>query len=172
MSQRQARLSDFLENFAMKWKFILGIKNPADSLSRLCIMNSSRNDEDKSIHAKRWQKQHIGGAGTLGHKPVDYIKVNDPIKYYPRDPWFKGTENITPLLKSDGLWWKDDKLVILNDEKLKDKVLVQAHDSILAGHPGCTKMMIKFQGTLGGQASGTQWQGTVKHVTHVKGLTK
>jgi hypothetical protein len=40
MSQRQARWSDFQGSFAMKWEFIPGIKNPADSLSRLCIMDS------------------------------------------------------------------------------------------------------------------------------------
>jgi hypothetical protein len=46
---------------------------------------------------------------------------------------------MSPLLKSEGLWWKDDKLVILNYEKLKDKVLVQAYHSFFAGHPGRTK---------------------------------
>jgi hypothetical protein len=56
------------------------------------------------IHAKRWQKQHIGGVGTLGHKPVDCIKINELIKADPRDPWFKVTENTTPLLKLDGRW--------------------------------------------------------------------
>jgi hypothetical protein len=88
----------------MKWEFIPGIKNPADSLSRLCIMNSSRSDEDKSIHAKRWQKQHIGGAGTLGRTTIESIKVNELIKAYPKDPCFKVHENVSPLLKSDGLW--------------------------------------------------------------------
>jgi hypothetical protein len=70
---------------------------------------------------------------------VDCIQVADLIKAYPKDPWFKVTENSSPLLKSDGLWCKDDKLVIPNDDRLKDKVLVQAHDSIFAGHPGRTK---------------------------------
>jgi hypothetical protein len=50
------------------------------------------------------------------------------IKAYPKDTWYKITENITPLLKSDGLWWKEDKLVIPNDEKIKDKVLVLLQD--------------------------------------------
>jgi hypothetical protein len=54
-------------------------------------MNSSRNDEDKSIHAKRWHKQHIGGASQLGHKPVDYISVSELKVAYPNDPWFKVT---------------------------------------------------------------------------------
>jgi hypothetical protein len=78
-------------------------------------MNSSRYDEDKSIYAKSWHKQHIGGASQLGHKPVDCIKFADLIKAYPKDPWFKVTKNTSPLLKLDGLWWKDDKLVIPND---------------------------------------------------------
>jgi hypothetical protein len=67
-------------------------------------------------HAKRWHKQHNGGATTLCQKC-------EGIKAYPKDTWFKITGNITPLKKSNGLWWKDDKLVIPYDEKLKDKVL-------------------------------------------------
>jgi hypothetical protein len=139
MSQRQARWSDFLGSFAMKWEFIPGIQNPADYFSRLNVISSKRNDEDKNIHAKRWHKQHIGGAGTLGRKPIECIKINELVKAYPRLPWFKVPENVAPLLKSDRLWWKDDKVVILNDEKLRDEVLVQAHDSIYACHPGRTK---------------------------------
>jgi hypothetical protein len=91
MSQRQARWYDFLGNFALKWEFIRGTENPADYLSTLCIINSTRNDEDKSIHAKRWHKQHIGGDSSLGHEPVDCIKVAELIKAYPKDPWFKVT---------------------------------------------------------------------------------
>jgi hypothetical protein len=84
-------------------------------------------------------EQHIGGAGTLGRTLIECIKVNKLVKAYKEDPWFKVPENIAPLLKSERLWWKVDKLVIPKDEKLRDKVLVQAHDSIYAGHPGRTK---------------------------------
>jgi hypothetical protein len=65
-------------------------------------------------HTKTWHKQHNGGATTQCQKC-------EVIKDYPKDTWFKKiiTGNITPLLKSDGLWWKDDKLVIPNDEKLE-----------------------------------------------------
>jgi hypothetical protein len=39
----------------------------------------------------------------------------------------------------DGLFWKDDQLVIPNIEKIKDKVLNSSHDSLFAGHLGRTK---------------------------------
>ena len=68
-------------------------------------MDSKRYDEDKSIHAKRWHKQHIGGAGTLGRAPIECIKVNELVKTYQDDPWFKVQENIAPLLKSERLWY-------------------------------------------------------------------
>jgi hypothetical protein len=97
MSQRQARWFDFLGSFAMKWEFIPGTKNPADSLSKLCIMSSKRNDEDKSTHAKRWNKQHIGGAGSLGRTPIECIIINELVKAYQKDPWFKVPENVAPL---------------------------------------------------------------------------
>ncbi len=81
-------------------------------------MNSKRYDEDKSIHAKRWHKQHIGGAGTLGRAPIECIKVNELVNAYHDDPWFKLKDNIAPLIKSQRQWWKGDKLVITMDEKL------------------------------------------------------
>ncbi len=89
MSQRQVRWSDFLSNFALKWEFIPGKDNPADSLSRLCIMTSTRVEVDKSIHAKRWHKQHIGGASQLGDAPIESIQLPDIKKAYRDDPWFK-----------------------------------------------------------------------------------
>jgi hypothetical protein len=77
-----------------------------------------------SNHAKGWHKQHNGGATTLCQKC-------ELIKAYPKDTWFKITGNITPLLKSNGLCWKDGKLVIPNEAKLKrlkNKVLVLMQD--------------------------------------------
>jgi hypothetical protein len=52
-----------------------------------------------------------GTSNTLVELP-HLVKVAELIKAYPKDTWFKNTENITPLMKSEGLWWKDDKLVI------------------------------------------------------------
>ncbi len=34
-------------------------------------MTSTKIDVDKSIHAKRWHKQHIGGAKQLGETPIE-----------------------------------------------------------------------------------------------------
>ena len=82
MSQRQVRWSEFLSNFALKWEFIPGKDNPADSLSRLCIMTSTRVEVDKSIHAKRWHKQHIGGASSLGEAPIENIQLLEIKKAY------------------------------------------------------------------------------------------
>ncbi len=132
-------VNEFLSNFALKWEFIPGKDNPADSLSRLCIMTSTRIDVDKSIHAKRWHKQHIGGASQIGETLIENIRLPEIKKAYKNDPWFKVTKNIATLFKKDGLWWRGDQLVIPNNERMKEKVLLQAHNSKFAGHPGRTK---------------------------------
>jgi hypothetical protein len=46
------------------------------------------------------------------------------------------TQNLT---KTNGVWWKDDKLEIPNDETIIDKILLASHDGYLAGHFGRTK---------------------------------
>jgi hypothetical protein len=102
-------------------------------------MASSRVDEDKSIHAKRWLKQHIGGARQLGEKPVERIQLPEIKRAYASYPWFKVTQNTAPLLKNDGLWWRGDQLVIPNYANIQDKVLFQAHNAKFACHPGRTK---------------------------------
>jgi hypothetical protein len=38
-------------------------------------MTSTRIAVDKSIHAKRWHKQHIGGASQLGETPIEKIRL-------------------------------------------------------------------------------------------------
>jgi hypothetical protein len=35
LSSRQVRWSEFLQQFDLKWEYLLGVDNPADSLSRL-----------------------------------------------------------------------------------------------------------------------------------------
>ncbi len=52
-----------------------------------------------------------GTSNTLVELP-HLVKVAKLIKAYPKDTWFSIIKNITPRLESEGLWWKDDKLVI------------------------------------------------------------
>jgi hypothetical protein len=102
-------------------------------------MTSSKIDEGQGIHAKRWHKRHIGGASQIGEKTVERIQLPDIKMAYALDPWFKITQNIAPLFKNDGLRWRGDQLVIPDNEKIKDKILFQAHNTKFACHPGRTK---------------------------------
>jgi hypothetical protein len=90
LSRRQVRWSEFLQQFDLKWDFLPGVQNPADSLSRL---GDPKNDtklsmigmvfskigtkskfnmigssiaSPKSIHNKRFYKQLLSGAREIG----------------------------------------------------------------------------------------------------------
>jgi hypothetical protein len=80
-------------------------------------MTSTRIAVDKSIHAKRWHKQHIGGARQLNETSIGSIKLPEIKRAYKDDPWFKVTKNIATLLKKDGLWWRGEQLVIPDNGK-------------------------------------------------------
>ena len=45
-------------------------------------MTSTKIEVDKSIHAKRWHKQHIGGASQLGEAPIENIQLPEIKKAY------------------------------------------------------------------------------------------
>ena len=49
--------------------------------------------------------------------------------------WSKTSE----VTKEDGVWRKDGRLVVPEDEALQRKVGFLVHDHVLAGHPGIKK---------------------------------
>ena len=49
--------------------------------------------------------------------------------------WSKTSE----LTKEDGVWRKDGRLVVPEDETLRKEVGFLVHDHVLAGHPGIKK---------------------------------
>jgi hypothetical protein len=84
-------------------------------------------------------RNKIKGVGALGSEMVTPIQVKDIAQGYTEDPWFKEDLNTKPLLRHNGLWWKDDELVIPDIEGIKEKILHLCHGSPYAGHIGRNK---------------------------------
>jgi hypothetical protein len=163
LSRRQVRWSEFLQQFDLKWEFVPGVDNPADSLSRLgdprketklnmigmvfskigtaskFMMIGSSIPKYNSIHNKRFHQQLLSGAIEIGSIDVDPIEVAEIKIAYNKDPWFSDSQNVDSLFKVTGLYWKDLQLEIPKDETIKDKVLASCPDSLCAGHLGKAK---------------------------------
>jgi hypothetical protein len=76
LSRRQARWSEFLQQFKFGWEYKPGIDNPADSLSRLCVFTATPGAL-RSKHYVRFHPQLIRGVGALGSDMVTPIQVKD-----------------------------------------------------------------------------------------------
>jgi hypothetical protein len=55
---------------------------------------------------------------------------------YNQKSWFKNELNLQPLLKHEGLWWKDDKLVIPDRVSIKEKIVHLCLNAIYGGRIG------------------------------------
>ena len=58
---------------------------------------------------------------------------------YDVDPWFAKPENLTSLRKHNGLWYRQDQLVVPNALNMRAKIMYELHDAPYSGHVGITK---------------------------------
>jgi hypothetical protein len=63
LSRRQARWSEFPQQFRFGWEYNLGKDNPADSLSRLCVFTSTPSTP-RSKYFVRFHPQLIKGVNA------------------------------------------------------------------------------------------------------------
>jgi hypothetical protein len=128
LSGRQARWQEFLSRFNMEWKHIPGRVNVADPLSR---------------HPDFVKHMSILSSSMCSlESPVDqhFTEVQAKVKAaYERDPYFQ--EPPSDLELREGLWYKDDMLVIPDDPKLKKDILKEVHDAPYSGHGGVKKTL-------------------------------
>jgi hypothetical protein len=125
ISRRQVRWSEFLQQFDLKWEFVPGVDNLADSLSRLGNpetvtklsmigmvfskigtttkfgMIGSSIPKYNSIHNKHFHKQLLSGGREVGSLDVDPIEIAEIKEAYKEDPWFCDQNNVDTLSKVD-----------------------------------------------------------------------
>jgi len=87
---------------------------------------------------------------TLGHHPTQWHKAL--VVILPKLNWedYLASKNyrlisliecLSKLLIINGIYWRNDQLVVMDDNGLRRGVLSLYHDSITAGHPGISKTL-------------------------------
>ena len=64
---------------------------------------------------------------------------------YDTDPWFKTPSNLTSLEFRDGLWWRNNLVVVPDVPGLRRGILYELHDAPYSGHPGISKTLKNVQ---------------------------
>lgn len=80
---------------------------------------------------------NIGISCNLGESLVSWQqKLADG---YEKDKWFAEPANTKDLVFQDGLWYKDNSVVVPDADDLRKQVMQELHDSPFSGHCGITK---------------------------------
>jgi len=151
LSGRQARWSEKLSAFKFHWEYKPGVDNPADPLSRICVLAMVTRG-----HFRMPTNTLVRNPTLLPTGPIPQAALT---RAYTEDPWFGKSANTSSLVYQDGLWWKNNMLVIPNNAEIKMKILQNSHDAPHAGHPGRTK-------TLDFVSRYYWWPGLHKYVTN------
>jgi hypothetical protein len=119
LTRKQARWVEELAQFNFTVEHIKGTENFADALSRrpdlLNILSTARTHQ------------------------LTTSLLQDITAAYWQDPWFFDPANRAQLEFKNSLWYKDGKVVLPADVKLKSAVLAELHDCPLAAHRGVEK---------------------------------
>ena len=149
LSRRQARWSEFLQGFNFEWEYRPGVTCPADPLSRMNAHKPSNNPEEEppiSIHQNHWSMKEgtsvlaairADGATRASQRRDEIEKLC--ITGYAEDPWFQKPANLEKLDLSNGLYFKDTRVVVPAGEPLKRIILSLAHSAPMAGHGGVAR---------------------------------
>ena len=139
LSRRQARWSEFLQQFDFEWVYRPGRQNVADPLSRLtCTAGTSEPDQAAAVSA-RCDLCHLASVDTPDPTGVitplaELIRLG-----YSSDAWFSQETNTQALSKTDGLWYKGHQIVVPNSTEIKSRILHECHDAPYSGHGGFHK---------------------------------
>lgn len=122
LTRKQARWMEELAQFDFEIKGIKGEKNMADGLSR-------RPDLMLVLRVQELQKELTGVIATG----------------YWSDPWFHQPENRAGLTLKEGLWYKEDKVVVPQVTEVVSRILKVLHTCPTAGHRGIKKSQEKVE---------------------------
>ena len=134
LSRRQARWAEVLSNYSFDIEYKPGELNPADVLSRpqLCVLSATRTRKYRLPHP---QLEAGWSRGSDTKTVTQQFTADELRRAYDDDAWFKKPAHTKSLIKKGRLWYFKDRLVLPNDQKIKDIVLFSAHDREFAVHP-------------------------------------
>ena len=150
LSRRQARWSEFLQQFAFQWEYRPGRINVADPVSRIPEHLSAMPGSEASISAPPEMEVRDGGQTMLalgrpsarpGALPasVECLRAG-----YQSDPELQSLLRKGALIDRSGLLYhptnRGDRLAVPG-QALRQELMREAHDSPYAGHFGAAKTM-------------------------------
>lgn len=144
LSRRQARWSEFLEQFDFDWQYRAGKHNPADPLSRLpgsvglSMLLAMRTSAAKAL-------VFFTALGATVDPQVFTSFEADVLAGYASDPWFANAANTAGLdLTARGFWYRQG-LLVLPDTPVRGVALKLCHEHPMAGHCGVAKTLELLQ---------------------------
>jgi hypothetical protein len=160
LSRRQARWSEYLQNFDIKWVYRAGVRNPADGLSRL---RTGPTEEVPNVQLgllllvqRTLTKQRAGQRVTrtkLTKQP--HMRSVPSIlqrcrEGYERDPWVqRNAQKLKDWFLLDGLYRKDGQqggpVLVPEVDTLRTEILSEIHDTPYGGHLGVARTLEQLQ---------------------------
>lgn len=136
-TRRHARWLDALQGHRLIWHYMKGAQNIADSLSRNPV---------SFVGLTLPTPAHFLGVVQATATPVaqltDSLSFTAKIKEsYAVDPWFQDSNNTSQLQLREGLFYKDQTLVLPADAELQRIAISECHDPPYVGHTGVTKTL-------------------------------
>jgi len=146
LSRQQARWSSFLQQFDFQWKYIKGVENPSDTLSRLKI--SCQLCFLHTLSAQSPTFPHTQAHALTAHRhaaiPTPTVPTPSPstllesIKKHMADKlWSPSYRQLQRYGFQDGLFYHQNKVVV--PPSFQEQVVEMIHSSPLSGHPGTRK---------------------------------
>jgi len=132
LSRRQARWAEKLSAYQFTWEYKPGVDNPADPLSRICVLSVVTRS-----HFRMPTPELVRAPASV----QSLVTTQDLLKAYRADPWFSNPDNTVSLRHENSLWWKGDVLVIPDDPTLRAAILHSCHDAPTSGHFGRAKTL-------------------------------
>ena len=147
LNGQQARWYLKLQDYNFTLKYILGKTNmKADILSKKDQVNTKEDNKDiQLLKNKLWQWRTIAEVTMIKRETTR--EENDILKEIRRNTT-REKEVVQALKKEDGLTWEEDGVVymegriyVLNNKKIKEKILKENHDLVDVEHSGQHRML-------------------------------
>jgi hypothetical protein len=140
LSRRQARWSEFLQNFDLSWQYRPGASNPADPLSRVRLDVPAQAVGLLLLAISGVEVTKEQGKGRA-RRPLD---LRDRCRAgYSADSWFaERVEELKEQLGADGLYRDKARAILVpNVDTLRRDILQEVHDSPYGGHLGAARTL-------------------------------
>jgi len=138
-NRRHARWLDALQGYQLKWHYLKGSQNIADSLSRNPVSTVSTVTGDST---PLYFLGVVQANPTPSQKLTDSVTFTDKVKAaYTADSWYQDSNNTAALQLVDGLYYKGTALALPNDTALLHMAIAECHEPPYVGHPGVTKTL-------------------------------